>query len=606
MNACADIGNAKQFGAPLAEVFQRYYGADELWGLYTSAVGPLLGERIPEKAPRKEWLVSAFVKVLNDEDLGKRFFEALAPQVQKVLFLLAWDGDLELLKLEKEVGFTLAEARLVKPRDRYDYEREVIDYKTEFSLVGFDKSHYYQYSRNTPKEGIVVRLPTSLRNCFRKFLPLPKGYTLEVCEKTSEEALTYRCDETILEDMRFVADYINRGHLELLGSGKIKKGCLRTLSELLTGGEFFSGEKNPPKLESLRKELLISLLAVLDAKIRTAMLAEPADPKVIFRGLLTDLLKRDAFFHRHLLPHLSDGRGYLSYDKGETLGGIWKLFSELSPVGWVTWKNIEKYQYYHQLPLALFKHHGCTVTLESEEEYYDKRKVDVTVRNHLAFVSVPLLQGTAFLLAAMGFAEIAYTVPKNVTYKHKGDDFLTPWDGLVAVRLTPLGAYAFKQTEEVTLKVSQRKRAEVFLNPNRLTVTSRNLDPVTELSLLDFMEKLCDGCYRMTRKSFLRGCTTDASVQARIAQFKANISAEPPGVWKSFLDDLSRGVVALRCKNSYLVYELADTPELRRHFATDPVLKEKTLKVEGLRVAIAKTDLPLVIHRLAELGYLLQ
>lgn len=606
MNTIADVGNPRYFGAPLAEVLQKYCGTDELWALYESVVGPLLGERIPEKAPRKDWLISAFVKVLNTEDQGKRFFEALAPNVQKVLALLVWDGDLELLKLEKEVGFPLAETRLVKPVDRYGYEREVLDYKTEFSLVGFDQGSYYRYSKNAPKEGIVVRLPPALRNCFKKFLPLPKGYALEVCEKISEKALTYRCDETILEDVRFVADYINRGHLELLGSGKIKKGCLRTLGELLMGGEFFSGSTLPPKLESLRKELLINLLAILDAKIRTAMLAEPPDPKVIFREFLTDIFKRDAFFHRCVLPHLSDGKGYLSYDKGGTLGEVRNLFSELSSVGWVTWKNIEKYQFYHQIPLALFKHHCCTVTLESDEQYYDKRKVDVTVRNHKAFVSLPLLQGTAFLLAALGLAEIAYTLPTNDCYKHKGDVFLVPWDGLVALRLTPLGAYAFKQTDEVKLTAPQRKRAEVFLNPNRLTVTSRNIDPVTELSLLEFMEKLSDGCYRMTRKSFLSGCTTDKQVQARIEQFKANISAAPPEVWQTFLDDLSQGVVALRCKSDYKVYDLTNNPGLRQLFSMDTVLKEKTLKVEGLKIAISAKDLPTVIRRLAELGYLVQ
>jgi len=356
----------------------------------------------------------------------------------------------------------------------------------------------------------------------------------------------------------------------------------------------------------LRKELLIKLLAALDAKIRTAMLAEPPDPKAILREFLTDIFKHDAFFHRHVLPHLSDGRGYLSYDKGETLGEVRKLFSELSPVGWVTWKNIEKYQYYHQIPLALFKHHCCTVTLESEEQYYDKRKVDVTVKNHTALVSVPLLQGTAFLLAALGLAEIAYTVPKNACYKHKGDDFLVPWDGLVAMRLTPLGAYAFKQTDEVKLKASQRKRAEVFLNPNRLTVTSRNIDPVTELSLLEFMEKLSDGCYRMTRKSFLRGCITDTQVQPRIELFKANISAAPPEVWQTFLDDLSQGVVALRCKSDYKVYNLTNSPGLRQLFSADPLLKEKTLKVEGLKVAVSEKELSAVTRRLAELGYLVQ
>jgi hypothetical protein len=608
MNASADMGNPKQFGAPLAEVLQRYYENSELWALYDKIAGPILGEPKLERIPRKDVMVSAIVKVLNSVTDGKRFFQALAPDVQKVLALLAWAGDLPLLRVEAEVGFPITDTQTIKPNIQYDISYEETKAKTEFPLIALDPGSYYRYSLRFPKDVVVVRLPPALRACLRKIVPAPKGYTFEPVERLPEGLRTYRCDETIQEDLRMVADYIHRGHLQYIGNGNLKKSCLRAVSEITRGGEFFPVASDSPQLSLLRVELLVNLLASCDEKIRRAMLSEPPDPAVILRDFLSEAFTKTRFFHDVLLSHLSGARLGYDYQKEKPMP-LWAIFSKLSSSGWVTADNLLKYQHYREISLDLFYHPHCRVTVDYKAENGRRdrhRKVDLTVKTKQDFLITPLLQGTAFLLAALGFAEIAYALPTHPTWQRDGEEFLTAWDGLFALRLTPLGAYALKQTDEVTLNRVQRQHAEVFLNPDRLTVTSRNIDPVTELSLLEFMEKLSDGCFRMTRKSFLHGCITDEQVQARIEQFKSNISATPPAAWQTFLDDLSQGVVALKCKSKYKVYDLTNTPGLRQLFSTDPLLKEKTLKVEKLKIAISKTDLPLVTRRLADLGYLVQ
>jgi hypothetical protein len=598
----------KHFEGSLLEVFKHCCPVAELETLYTNILRPALGQPRLPNAPRKEQMLQAFNEALRSDTDAKRFFEAFSPDVQAVLGLLTWDGDLLLPELESAVGFPIS-IEEVSERDSYYHQKQTqVSCLPAFALVAFDKGDSWSYTKVPPKDRITVRLAHALRARFRKFVPPPKGYFLQPVEKLPQGLLTYRCDENVQEDLRLVADYINRGHLQRLASGKIKKTCIRALCEMVQGGEFFSGTNLSQKLELLRIDLFVSLLAASEKKFRSAMLCEPPEPSTTFRDFLEETFKNAAFFQHHLLSHLKESFSGQDYDE-KTPQHLWALFSKIGSAGWITADALFKYAYYREIPLPFFSSSYYNVTVDQKGDYaYEggRRKVDLTDSNRQDFLTTPLLQGTAFLLAALGFAEIAYTPPTHPRWQRGGEPFLTPWDGLVAVRLTPLGAYAFKQTDNVELKSAPRKRAEVFLNPNRLTVTSRNIDPVTELSLLEFMEKLSDGCFRMTRKSFLHGCITDAQVQARIEQFKSNISATPPAAWQTFLDDLSQGVVALKCKNSFKVYDLTNTPGLRQLFSTDPLLKEKTLKVEGLKVAISKPDLPLVTRRLADLGYLVQ
>jgi len=222
-------------------------------------------------------------------------------------------------------------------------------------------------------------------------------------------------------------------------------------------------------------------------------------------------------------------------------------------------------------------------------------------------LSLPLVRGVAFMLAAMGFAEIRYNLPDEVgPWLRNGRDYLTPFDGLSAIRLTPLGAYAFGKTDELEIDTSARDRVRIVLNEHRLTLTCREPDRMMELLLGDYMEKISDGCYRMTRQSLLHGCKKATDVAERIEHFKNRIPAEIPPYWQKFFDDVVADCVALKRKPGYVVYRISDTPELRRLFLSDPVLREKSIKTSGPGVAIKKGDLPAVSRRLASLGYLME
>jgi hypothetical protein len=121
-----------------------------------------------------------------------------------------------------------------------------------------------------------------------------------------------------------------------------------------------------------------------------------------------------------------------------------------------------------------------------------------------------LLKGFAFLLAAFGIAEIAYVTPTHTTYRRPRKGYLTPYDGLRFVRLTPLGEFVFRRRDHYELAAGPPTRSPVVL----------------------------------------------------------------------------------------------DEDEIRRLFASDPVLREIVLKVEGLRIAVRQGDLKKLAKRLEQFGYL--
>lgn len=594
--------NRRAFEKSLPDVLEHFYNAEELWGICCEQVYPLQGVPQPDRKPKKSILIEQLLEVCSDTDALQALLVRFPDPVFALLKQLVWEGDQELEALEAELGFEVTDKRIVKPRYQYEQESISASRKAGYRWVVLEVEESFSYrSRNR----VIMRLPPAVRSRFRECMPKPDGYDLKPLASLPEGLSIYRCDDEMAEDLRVISDYIARGHLEYTKTEAIKKPCIRALEKLTGGGEFFPGDKSSAKLPLLRHELLVNIIASTGEGLRQVMLQDPPEPEKLLRPLCSALFRNPEWFLEYVLTHLSGGRTY--YDT-EAISYLKALFSRLSSEHWISMANLESYVDYREIDIDPVSHHRCYVNVEPYMDNYSRRnRVELDRSNGWDLVIVPLLKGTAFLLAALGYAEIAYSAPpEHSICKRKSEIFLTPYDGCFAIRLTPLGAYAFNLTDEVELKVCKHERAEILLNPQRLTAICRNVDPITELSLLEFMEKVSDGCYRMTRQTLLRGCSSSSQVAKRVELFKAQISSNLPELWEEFLNTVMQTAGALRPKVRYTVYELADNPELRRLFISDAILSEKALKVEGMRVAIEKGDVSAVSRRLNALGYLMQ
>ncbi|MDA1275723.1 MAG: hypothetical protein O2960_17020 [Verrucomicrobia bacterium] len=82
------------------------------------------------------------------------------------------------------------------------------------------------------------------------------------------------------------------------------------------------------------------------------------------------------------------------------------------------------------------------------------------------------------------------------------------------------------------------------------------------------------------------------------------VSLKPPAIWEDFFAKTLDRIAPLRLEPGYLVLKLSGDEEIRSLLASDPVLREIILKVEGLRIAVRGNDLKKLAKRLEQFGYL--
>jgi hypothetical protein len=119
-----------------------------------------------------------------------------------------------------------------------------------------------------------------------------------------------------------------------------------------------------------------------------------------------------------------------------------------------------------------------------------------------------------------------------------------------------------------------------------------------------FMEKLAPDRYRLTPQSLLRGCASRQDLEERLVLFRRVVTAKPPAVWERFFESTLARIAPLELEPDHVVFKINSDEAIRRLFATDPVLREISLKVEGLRIAVLRRDLKKLAKRLEHFGYL--
>ena len=596
--------NPSAFKAPVAAVFSMFYSVHDLWEPVRDILYPSRRLPQPSKRPNKSELSKQLLDTFSDPSRLKAFIAAAPENVRAVWDALVWGGNMPLEALEKQLGFRIAQ---INP-NRKDRWRPGLLRRREFPFVVLINTggFYRAYDDNAPRRGIAAALPPKIRAAFRTHMSKPKGYDIEPVPDAPEAEFSLRFDATAPDDLRFLAEYIDAGNLKLTKSKKIRMACLREIASMMGGGEFFDDPGISAILPMLRARLLVMFLhgpGIPGAK--HILNPAPEKPGKAFRALLASAFMDPQWIHENLLEHLR-GRSY--YEK-QQLEDLFALFASLDVDGWTTEKNLVSYADYRELDFNIVKYGDvwANAVRPDEEDWYSSSPARVHLHEGFRdFHTIPLVHGMAFLLAALGFAEIRYNHPAAVTeWERPREDFLSPFGGLVAIRLTPLCAFAFGKSDQLEIDDSARKRVHVILNEHRLTLTCRDLDRSTELLLNDYTEKISDGCHRMTRKSLMRGCKTAEDVAKRTGHFKKRIQSEIPPLWERFFAETAKNCVALRKRSGYVFHELADTPELRRLFLSDPLLRKKSIKTAGPGVAIKRKDIPEVSRRLAALGYLM-
>ncbi|MFH9355508.1 helicase-associated domain-containing protein [Kitasatospora sp. NPDC017646] len=185
----------------------------------------------------------------------------------------------------------------------------------------------------------------------------------------------------------------------------------------------------------------------------------------------------------------------------------------------------------------------------------------------------PLLQGRYTLAvlfeyaAVLGLIDIDYIPPAGARtdYQHNwgGDylDQLSRYDGLLAIRLNPLGAYTTGQSATYTPSPKPRPATpsgQITVLPNHDIAALDGLAPADALLLDAFADKTGDRVWSLTHRSLLRAIDAGRDL-AELRRYLEAASRHPlPQTVTTLLDDAARRLGQVRDTGPVHLIECAD------------------------------------------------
>lgn len=356
---------------------------------------------------------------------------------------------------------------------------------------------------------------------------------------------------------------------------------VKRIAQLLKAKEFFDDQQD--KFLKMRSAtLLVNALHRTNMTClkpyRTAAIGEKI--RQVYISLynlewLCDTVLKDysAGLSRHIL---------ISTDAQMILSNIASLFRQLQVGKWI---DIETCQTWIQYEV---KEHGFEFYFFEPYEldrYKIKNKFNdktVTLGNSVKQLTFPFINSFMFLLAALGFVEVAYQEP---------DKDSAAWsDNLRYIRLTRLGAYAMKLTDGYEFETVNTASA-FSLDDERLYV--KVTDSTTPyLSILDRMgQKISHNLYKVSYESFLSGCGSKKDIESQIEIFKSYIAGELPRVWADFFQEMKDRCTPMQSLNTkYKIMQVHSADRnLLRILTTHPQVREHTVRAEGC-ILLVETD----------------
>ncbi|MFH0997880.1 MAG: hypothetical protein V1844_20630 [Pseudomonadota bacterium] len=318
-------------------------------------------------------------------------------------------------------------------------------------------------------------------------------------------------------------------------------------------------------------------------------------------------------FHLKGVHNLDGGYHEQSHRKNElnVRTSLRNLLRALQPGQWYSVQKLLDYCHYREIDLDIVDRSFASRYLSVDIQYDDGyrsgsyRTAEIATSIYQEALLYPFFKGFMFLLAAFGVVDVAYNYPKNERIQKKEMDYLSVFDGLQYIRLTPLGAYVADLTKDYAFK-DETESANLVLDDKRLLITLDGKDRLKAMVLGQLADKISENCYKVSCGSFLKACDTQEDIEGKIRLFRNKVSAKPPRIWEDFLNGILDKIDPLIPEPALLVFRLKEQPELIELMARDEILQKYILKAESYHVLISAPNLSKVKKRLEAFGYFMK
>ncbi len=487
-------------------------------------------------------------------------------------------------------------------------------------------------------------IPSDLLNVLRTIAPPPAPTELRSHADSSEisvgkkrrtptDVLVAATELAAFHDLAATLYLVQQGKLSVSTTTKLPTLTgLRQLRLHLLEGDYY-GEQEYNRAEDALRPFALTLL------VQTAKWAQPGGSSgkleltksgmALPTGALQPEHIRDAWT-RWIKSDLLDELSRIRAIKGQQSKAARltkpterreKLVAALRvcPVGqWVELDELFRYMRAEQLSPVIERNAETALYVGPYQEYgslaYNNNYWDVVIGSYLRAVLWEYV-------ATLGLIEIAYTAPEHARSRFQGvyglddADYLSRYDGLLAIRLTQLGAYVLGLVDTYTAPAAMAAQGQPALHvlPNLDVVVT----DATRLTLGDrgTLERIGivqhQGVYRLDREQLLeatqQGLNLD-QIQTFLASKSGVDVSQLPQTVQVFFNEVAQRLGALRVggrmillegDDPYLLTELANTAGLRAMVRLATIDGKPVLLVPEEREAAAQ-------RHLRKLGYVPQ
>jgi hypothetical protein len=225
-----------------------------------------------------------------------------------------------------------------------------------------------------------------------------------------------------------------------------------------------------------------------------------------------------------------------------------------------------------------------------------------------------ILQGRFVLVflfeyaATLGLIDVAYVSPSYAMHDFRDRwgssnlEFLSRYDGLVAFRRTPLGAYCMGETDTYAPAIAEAPRSLRVLPNLEVVRTSVEASAGDAIFLETFAEKASDVVWRLDRAKMLAAAEAGFDV-AELGTFLEAHSGEPlPQTVSRLLADAEDRANRVRYSSEARLYECADA-ETAMLVAHDSRTRKLCLLAGERHLAVPATSDAAFRRALKQLGY---
>ncbi|MDQ7066849.1 MAG: hypothetical protein Q9M40_01960 [Sulfurimonas sp.] len=309
------------------------------------------------------------------------------------------------------------------------------------------------------------------------------------------------------------------------------------------------------------------------------------------------------FITRILLSHLKKVRFDHHYGSEKSLfSSLTVIINELPKESWVSMENILKFSKYRDLKVHL-EYEGKT-----DNYIFSAQDGEYSCDSHYyPLFFEPVLKGGFFYLAALGLCEIKYDTPKSeYGIKAKEKEYISTWDSLKYVKLTPLGKYVFGLSESYEQKAIKKVTKELKFDEYKPIITIAASDSITQAKLEPYTDKYDTNRYILSHTKIFRDCKNTKALELKIEAFYKQIEKNPPQVFKDFFDEIKKNQNLLKRDLKQVVIELNNNKKLLNLFMKNKKLQELVIKAEGFRIIVLKENVVKLTKIVKENGFFVE